>query len=510
MWERRGGGSRTGVESSSEQRSPPGKQTLVQLATERGQADADAADASAEPVQPGGSAMPGWLQRKMETSFQTDSARGEPVQVSGRSAATGATLPKLMLPELASQPIQRKASPEQAKAAEAAHANAQRRIYSWLRKDTVWDHVRRGDPPPDQLTSEQRAQDPHVIFNNSVEWITSGRLTLTVLSAAPDPADGSLGFDPKVVYPNVGGKIDSTIALEGNVPAWTRSGTRIFFVASPALSQERFRELLRHEVQHAASAGGVPVVDQRDEAAFAAEPGATRTSTQVNSTIWQKYQSEFRSYWLESISRPAAQVAVDDRGRPVTRGGSGTTDRFGSESGPGGELRVSGGKGQPDLVIQLQNEKQTKIANHIMHSYGGMEETFRASEQFRDKVKALDHAEGVDLVNSLRIEQLRRVIHAPATRVSPWQNTVPREQDLANAVKGLDATDLAFLNGRTAQPFWADAVASLDPALFHWMSDYIRRNQRDVPPPIPQAKTSSIQDVAPGGAAATDRVDAPA
>jgi hypothetical protein len=425
-------------------------------------------------------------------------ARGEPVRLSG-SAAAGVALPKL-----ASQAIQRKASPEQAKAAEDAHAEAQRRVYGWVRKDTEWDHIRRGDPPPNQLTPEQRAQDPHVIFNNSVEWITSGALTLTVLSAAPDPPDGSLGFDPKIAHPSIGGKSDSTVALEPGVPAWTQGGKAIYVVASQTLTQERFRELIRHEVQHAASSGGVAVADQRDQAAFAAEPGATQTSTMMNSIIWQKYQSEFRSYWLESIARPGAQVAVSESGQPVTTGGSGNTDRYGSESGPGGELRVTGAKGQPDIVIQLQNEKQTKIANLIIHNYMGMEETFRVSAKFRADVQAMDRAEGVDLVNSLRIEHLRRAIHAPATRVSLWQKTVPREHDVATAVKALDATDIAFLKRRAAQPFWEDAQATLDPALFKWMSEYIQQDKRDAPPPATETRTGSADDVAPGGAASPD------
>jgi hypothetical protein len=400
-----------------------------------------------------------------------------------RTAVSGPSrVPRL---NAASISLERKASPEQASVAEAAHADAQRLIYSWLQKDTFWDYARRGDPQPTQLTPEQRANDPHVIFNNSVDWILSGRLTLTVLSVAPDPADGSVGFDPTVVYPNVGGSIDSTIELEKNVDAWTDNpASRIYVASKPTMTQERFRELLRHEVQHAASAQGTAAADKRDQAAFAAEPGATVTSTMMNSTIWSRYQSEFRSYWLESIARPGAQVGIDASGQPVTMGGSGNTDRFGSEFGPGGELRVSGDRGQPDLVVQLANEKQTKIASFIIHNYRGMEETFRASPLFRAKVQALSRAEGVNLVNSLRIERLRRAIHGPATRVSPWLQTVPQGQDVANAIKALDATDLAFLKSPTAQPFWDDADVSLDRASFTWMSDYIRQDKRDVSPPI--------------------------
>ena len=137
----------------------------------------------------------------------------------------------------------------------------------------------------------------------------------------------------------------------------------------------------------------------------------------------------------------------------------------------------------PEATVKLNNEKQTKIANFIIHNYFGMEETFLVSPLFRSKVQDLDHIESENAVNSLRVEHLRRTIHGPATRQTPWLRTGSLGDDIAKAVKGLDGTDSAFLKDRAASaPFWNDARASLAPTLFAWMEAFIIQG-KDVPPP---------------------------
>src|SRR5262249_37953080 len=151
------------------------------------------------------------------------------------------------------------------------------------------------------------------------------------------------------------------------------------------------------------------------------------------------------------------QVGIDEHGAPVTAGGSNSTDKFGSELGPGGEVTVSGHPELkddplyvPEATVKLNNEKQTNIANQIIHKYFGMEQTFLTSPLFPNKVQAPDHIESENAVNSLRVERLRRAIHGPATRETPWLKTVSLGDDIARAVRALDDTDRAFLKNRTA------------------------------------------------------------
>lgn len=410
--------------------------------------------------------------------------------------------------------VQRKPTSEQTERAEADHRVTQKRVYALLEPDTRWEYLRRGDPNPATLTPEQRAKDPHVLFNNSVAWIRSRRVALAVLTPTPEQpsADKQVLFDPKVTYPDLGGSVDSTVTLGKNIAADTNDKL-MQLVIKPDTTADRLRELLRHEVQHVADAHIQPDIAKRDEGEFRKEQppnGAGRG--EMNNTIWNSYQTEFRGYWLESIARGGVQYGVREDGSTVESGGSGPggrsgVDSYGSENGPGGELKVAGHAWLkadhplyvPEATIKLQNEKQTRIANLIVHNYFGMEETFLTSPLFREKIRNLTRPEGVNLVNSLRIERLHKALHGPATRTSLWLHSVPREQDVADAVKALDATDIAFLKDRNSSgPFWEDAKRQMTPAFVAWMEGYILLGNKDAAPPIP---APSVQRKAMQGSA---------
>ncbi|MCB1058289.1 MAG: hypothetical protein KDD11_22545, partial [Acidobacteria bacterium] len=256
-------------------------------------------------------------------------------------------------------------------------------------------------------------------------------------------------------------------------------------------------DTFRHEVQHVADAHREPSAVQQSEKDFQGEPGVSSTHQLLNATIWRQYETEFRGYWIGSITRPGFQAAVDMNGDPVMMGGSGGTDRWGSETSSGGELKVSGHKDLandwptyvPEATIPLANEKQTKIANHIVHKYFGMEETFLTSPRFRAKIQALTKPQGINLVNSLHIERLHHAIQGPATRKSVWGRTVTREEEIASAIVFLDATDRAFLKQATtaAKPFWDEARAVVSSTFFAWMEDTILRDGKNPPPAAPAA-----------------------
>ncbi len=64
-----------------------------------------------------------------------------------------------------------------------------------------------------------------------------------------------------------------------------------------------------------------------------------------------------------------------------------------------------------------------------------------------------------------------------------------REEDVADSVRFLDDTDLAFRKDRgSSKPFWDDARKHLNPEFFKWMEEYIVQGKHDVPPPVSQLK----------------------
>lgn len=451
-----------------------------------------AANAEPSEINPGGSAPPAPPGRAAPAQGYAQRRQGDGEE---RSAHPAAPVQLLSAPRA----VQRTPSADEIKRAEAEHRAAQQRIYRLLEPDTVWDYARRGDPPPASLTPEERAKDPHVVFSNSVAWVRSGRVKFTVLSPAPDqsgaPSNRLLVFDKAVKFPNLGGSAQNTSDFEGKVDARS-SNEEIELLSKPEPTETRVRELLRHEVQHVADAHTDAEVRKRERAEFLAEqPASQPVHADMSAHIWNSYQTEFRGYWLESIARAGRIVGIRDDGSPVVSGGSGGSDKWGSDTAPGGELKVSGAEHVkshplyvPEATIRLQNEKQTNIARFIIHHYFGMEETFLTSPLFRAKVRDLERPAGLNLVNSLRIERVHHAMQGPAVRQSLWLRRVTREDDVAEAVKALDETDIAFLKDRdSSKPFWDEAKRQMSQPFVSWMEGYIVQGKKDAPPPVPPA-----------------------
>jgi len=402
----------------------------------------------------------------------------------------------------ASVALQRKPSADEIKRAEQDHKTWQQNIYRLLKPKSVWRHALMGVPLPGSLTAEEQAKDPHVLFNNSIEWIHKKRVTFSVLTAVPgqaETADPVTLFDPTVTFPDVGGSVEKTITFEKKVDAMADNKS-IQLYAKPSLTVERFRELIRHEVQHVANAHAAAVFTDQEKAEYQGEQPKPTTAFEriqyasqgdMNAAIWMKYKDEFSAHWLEDISRPGKIVGTYEDNTPAFMGGSGGTDKWGSESASGGELKVKGKETSspsplyvPEASIQLQNQKQTNIAKFIVNNYFGMQETFLRSPLFRRKIRDLAVPESLNLVNSLRIERIHQLMNGPATRKILWRRTVTREEDIAKAVQSLQDSDIAFLKDRnSSKPFWDEAKVKMSAELFAWMENYIVQGKKDVAPP---------------------------
>ncbi|HYH82278.1 MAG TPA: DUF4157 domain-containing protein [Longimicrobium sp.] len=395
--------------------------------------------------------------------------------------------------------LQRKESPAEAEAARQRHLAAQLRVANLLTPNTVWDRARK---PPSMVAPEHKPKDPETIFKNTAEWIRNGLSPLTVLTPVPGPAatnDKETFFDPTVVYPSTGGSPENTKTLEKGLDAKVE-GNHIFLIVRPDVTDERLRSLLVHEVQHLADAHVPTAAEQAaSEAEFlAAETGGAsyekRSHAQMYAVVWNKYQTEFRAHWLEKLPAP-----------PELGSGWGPGGRFGSESEPGEELKVSrpGFKERhptcaDEASVQLKNQKQTRIARFLLGNYANMEEVFLCSALFRRKVADFELPASKNLLNSVRIEFLRRAITGPP-QLSPWLKPEPRWKSVHRAALQLDPVDITYLKDATnapsffshpmrAQPFWDEAKAALDKPLFDWLYDFIVVGKKDVPPPGSQGE----------------------
>lgn len=386
--------------------------------------------------------------------------------------------------------VQREPTPDEQ--AEEEHRKAQQRVNRAIGQ-TIWDTMRRGEPS-NLVWPEHKPKDPARLLANSEEWFRSGLATLTVLTPAPDQSGISdrdkngweMVFDPSVVYPNVGGSAKNTMKWEKAADAITQ-GNDIFLRVKPEMDDEKIARRIIHEVQHIAGAHAKPEADPKEFL-----PGLTgsqseqRVHSMMYASLWSWYESEFRAHWLESLPRPPCPASDCPEPNDV--------DRFGSPSGGGRELTIASTSPSfktdypgclTEAKIQMDNEKQFNVAGFIIRNYFGMENAFLCSEVFRQRVKALDHGESVNFVNSVRIERLRRAINQEPRRTLVGMRT-PGEPDVIAAVKELNEVDLLFLKDpQASRLFWDAAQKLLRPELFTWMSDFIKSDKKDAPPPAP-------------------------
>ena len=412
---------------------------------------------------------------------------------SSEGSSVDALSPQLRRAELR---LQRQGSPDANVAAERQHRENQLRVAKIIGQ-TVWDKARRREEPV-PATEEHKSRHPQLLLANSEQWIRTGLATLTVLTPTPDQSGVTLGerkfFDPTVKYPSVGGSVTHSVNMEANLDGKT-DGKDISLFVTPQMDDRRLAETVIHEVQHVA-ANSKSLDEKQRQAIYAEQRGSEgEAHSYMFESKWEQYENEFRAYWLGSTPHPI---------RPWVPSQPDEQDRFGSEQGAGGELKVAEHpelKGDPNCLpgksLQLANAKQTAIARQIVGSYGGMEQAFLCSEVFRQRLLKLDHGESINFVNSVRIERLRHAMQS-GSRNTIW-GTPPQPAStvfaVAFAVKHLDEVDLSFLrdpgkdgtpDSRPSKPLWDEARSLLSAQLFQWMENFVVRRMTDIPPPQPQ------------------------
>jgi len=358
----------------------------------------------------------------------------------------------------------------------------------------LWDQAKYTEAKTKHAQQQQRAKEilenfrkqPHTtkeekLLANSLEWIrkdetTAGRFELVILTPTHYSQNAAGGtqkfFDFTVKYPKVAGDYDPTgkdqqglieehrsttgradpSRLEYPTGLWPLSPLLIFLQPDEPVTLERLSGTIIHETQHMAD---------RIE----------RTPMPISNLegVKRLYQTEFHAYWIETrvswpcqpLTLPGGKVVQDC---PLHAPVDTSAPDFGSAKKEAHKSTVKGSEvQQKDECKKLLNcddlekreqptnftwERQQKIFEHLVNMYPQdlFDCAYVCDQHFRDMVHAMKGPEGVNLVNSVRIEALLETL-APKT---------PQIENVKVAAGLLDDTDRAFLKDQTTQakPFW--------------------------------------------------------
>ena len=325
-------------------------------------------------------------------------------------------------------------------------------------------------------------------LQNSIEWIeptkkennqpVPAKFPLLILTPTHDSdrrkEDSVAYFDNRRPHPEIGGSDDPTGASDEGVdyqkkgilgqthpvPGGARSAmqyfaVRMYVAETTPITMERLSETLIHETQH--------VADR--------VPGTSVGSGVAG--IERMYQSEFNAYWIEApVSEkdciPAFGHCVDKNPQVQSPGGLqlfSSQKGFGSETNKAAPSKVVGSdiKQKADCKAALpgcqfeskeqptkfQNEKQQKIFEHLIATYQSrlFDCFYVCNDKFKDMVDTLSGPVGVNLVNSIRIDELldRVDVCDPKMAVDD-----PRMARVVDGIALLDGADMNFLRSSLA------------------------------------------------------------
>lgn len=259
---------------------------------------------------------------------------------------------------------------------------------------------------------------------NACQWIAAGKTQLHVLTQTHDasqratalghggevamfgmatqvPTMSEYAFDDLTDKTNIECDDTDTVGLHKHGPS------RIAIIEPSTRAADDIKETIVHEVQHDADDHG--------------------------SGDFERYQSEFCSYWV-------------DQGYAKKAATSGSADD-GKKTDDGTELKG------------FDNARQQTIFKHVYDGYPYVAKAWKDSAAFRKKVLALKQPEGVNLVDSPRIDDLRRELTMLFVSVKDSKAALAkltegdkeairsegmRKQWLALLEHGLDGEDLTF------------------------------------------------------------------
>ena len=317
------------------------------------------------------------------------------------------------------------------------------------------------------------------LLKNTAELVKNGFATLIVMTrthAAPAlRSDGEIGyFDLSIKYPTKGGDYnlaqdDHIYMAPANISGHADHRGEIRFYDPSGVSDENLQTVLIHEMQHQADFHN---------------PGEAYTQPAVegaNAQALNGYQTEFRAYWLGGVYRTRERL-----GTSYDELGFSSLDADNSKKVPSGSIFTS------NYTTAFKNLRQQNIFWHIIGSsaYTYILTAYQNSAAFRDMVHNFTLPVGGNLLNSIRIDNLRRSILTLASKKKnqtkflteidydmPHDEYEERRKSLKDAINTaierveelralLDREDIEFLNDKKqSAPFWAFADEKMGGAL---------------------------------------------
>ena len=314
----------------------------------------------------------------------------------------------------------------------AQHVREQTRIYTFINQAAL-------------RVLGAHATERERLLKNTCEMVRRGDVTVIVLSRATlipaNLAGQQAYFDPQVSYPATGG----TYGTEDDAHIYRKElsesahadhhGTIRIFDADD-YTDHQLTTILIHEAQHEADwhdnfwREGLAGVDKPTEARA------------------ESYRSEFRAYWLGGV--PAA----DGSDTLPLASAAATNAKSVSYKVPGDLFATS-------RATHFANARQQAIFWYMASrpaTYEYVPRLYVTSAHFRAMVDGLTRPVGGNLLNSIRIDALRRAILG--VRVGDRATKIA---EVVQATAALDAADKAHLADVAAsQPFWTFVTANTD------------------------------------------------
>jgi hypothetical protein len=293
-----------------------------------------------------------------------------------------------------------------------------------------------------------------------------------VLSPTPDERLGPghpAYFDLTVLHPQIGGdfptdtrvKDDPRLRKEGTpatrgifeLVGLNRKPTFYYYGDDYSVrTREEFRATAVHEIQHHA--------DRHQERG--AEPS--------HFGVWQRYQTEFRAYWIEPElpeppANPSGSIFVPNPNRP-------RPGHFASEKTPAENREAIQAKNPTATCTwrapRFKNLRQEQIFRYMMKEGYLFVDLYVCDNDFFKKVNDFDRPESLNLIDSTRLDRLGDAIEKCTPQMGP---NAPAVRELFRVVGLLDALDRAFLRDKSLSVrVWTFAQHRLSPSLFAQIS----------------------------------------
>lgn len=220
-----------------------------------------------------------------------------------------------------------------------------------------------------------------IAWPNACEWLDSGLTSLHALTETHDSssratANGKVGkkamfgIDTKV--PNDSGYQEKDLKDQSNIyfanPSWlgfrsSGNPSKVIIINPSQKSKDSVQETIVHEVQHDS--------DKHDHDAFS------------------RYSTEFRAYWIDGTYRSKSPTSGSAK---TTKANDGTE------------------------ITGFDNERQLTIFLHLYNStsYSYVKNSWSDSD-FQEKVWSMKMAEGVNTINSVRINAMYEAVDGLGT-----------------------------------------------------------------------------------------------